>query len=303
LGDNLPKISIIGAGKVGISLAFHLQNKGYPLGGVASRTPQSLQRAKKYLKASCFTLDVTQAAREGEVVFISTNDDAISGVVKKIAEEGGFRKGQFVYHLSGASSLAILKPAEEKGSFVGSIHPLQTFPHIEAGIAKIPGTVFGITARGKSLALAKKLVKAVGGKVIEVRDEDKPLYHAAACIASNYLDALIYVAFKFYESVGVERKKAWEAMKPLVKATLDNIEAKGAVEALTGPIVRGDVETVKKHLQVIKEKLPHFLSFYCELGKITAEIALEKELPLSTYHSLLSLFHENLNYILIRNQR
>jgi predicted short-subunit dehydrogenase-like oxidoreductase (DUF2520 family) len=285
----LRKVAIIGAGKVGTSLAFHLERKGYSIVAVASRTEKSLERARNYLKAGLFTLNLTEAASAGEVIFISTNDDAISKVAKKIARGGGFRKGQFVYHLSGACSLTVLKPAENAGSFVGSIHPLQTFPNIEAGITRIPGTVFGITAQGKGLEIAKELVEAVGGKPVEVREEDKPLYHAAACIACNYLDALMYVAFKFYEAIGIEKREAWQAMKPLVEATLSNIEAKGAVEALTGPIARGDVETVRKHLQTIENTLPHFLPFYKEMGKVTLKVAKEKDLSQKTYREILNL--------------
>lgn len=285
----MKKVVIIGAGKVGVSLAFHLQKRGYPLAAIASRTENSLERAKRYVKAELFTLELKKAVEEGEIVFISTNDDAVSKVVERIGEEGGFKSGQFVYHLSGALSIDVLKPASNAGAFVGSIHPMQTFPSIEAGIKKVPGTVFGVTGGKEALKLAQELVEAVGGRLVEVRDEDKPLYHAAACIACNYLDALMYVAFKFYEKVGVGEGEAWQAMKPLIQGTLDNIEARGAVEALTGPIARGDVDTVKKHLQAIKKSLPYFLPFYKELGKVTLRVAKEKGLSQEAYQEIFNL--------------
>ncbi len=285
----MKKIVVIGAGKVGTSLAFHLQRRGYPIAAVASRTENSLERAKKYLKAEFFTLEPKEAVERGEIIFISTNDDAVSKVVEKVSEEGGFKSGQFVYHLSGALSIDILKPAQDLGAFIGSLHPMQTFPSIEAGIKKIPGTVFGITGKEEVLKVAKELVKAVGGKAVEVKDEDKPLYHAAACIACNYLDALMYAAFKFYERIGIEEREAWQAMKPLIQGTLDNIEARGAVEALTGPIARGDVDTVRKHLQVIEKSLPDFLPFYKEVGKTTLKIAKEKGLSKEAYQEIFNL--------------
>ncbi len=285
----MKKVVIIGAGKVGVSLAFHLQRRGYPIAAVASRTENSLERAKKYLKAGLFTLELKEAVERGEIIFISTNDDAVSRVAEKIGEEGGFKSGQFVYHLSGALSIEVLKPASDAGASVGSLHPMQTFPSIEAGIKKIPGTVFGVTGKEEVLRVAEELIKAVGGKMVEVKDEDKPLYHAAACIACNYLDALMYTAFKFYGKVGMEEGKAWQAMKPLIHGTLDNIEAKGAVEALTGPIARGDVDTVKKHLQAIEKSLPDFLSFYKEVGKITLEVAKERGLSEKAYQEIFNL--------------
>ncbi len=274
---------------MGISLASHLHRRGYPIAAVASRTENSLKRAKKYLKAALFTLELKEAVEKGEIIFISTNDDAVSRVVDKIGEEGGFKSGQFVYHLSGALSIEVLKSASDAGAFVGSIHPMQTFPSIEAGIKKIPGTVFGVTGKEEVLRVAEELIKAVGGKMVEVKDEDKPLYHAAACIACNYLDALIYIALKFYKEVGIEEEKAWQAMKPLIHGTLDNIEAEGVVEALTGPIARGDVDTVKKHLQAIKNSLPNFLPFYKELGKRTLEVAKEKGLSENAYQEIFNL--------------
>lgn len=284
------KVVLIGAGTVGTSVTYLLQKKDWLIAAVASRTDKSLKRARGYLKANLFTLDVAEAACQGELVFIATRDDVIQQVTEKIASEKGFREGQFVFHFSGALSTQALKSVRLSGASVGSIHPMQTFADIDVAIGLIPGTVFGVTADKKAIAVAREVVEALGGKVVEIEDEDKALYHAAACIACNYLVALMNTAVIFYRHLGIEEKKAWEAMKPLIEGTLSNIESKGTVEALTGPIARGDVETVRGHLKAIKEVFPELTFFYKEMGKITAELAHRKGLTEEAYLKLKKIF-------------
>lgn len=283
------RVAIIGAGKVGTSLAFLLGEKGYLMVAVASRTKNSLDRARRYLKARLFTLDVAEAAKQGEVVFISTSDEAISPVVKRIARGNGFRPGQFVFHLSGTLSLRALKPAQKAGALIGSIHPLQTFSDVVTDPAKLQGAVFGITAEGEAKEVAEELVKTLGGEAVEVRDEDKVLYHVAAVVACNYLYALIYAAIKVYEKVGFNEEKAWKGIKPLAQRTLENTDAVGVVAALTGPIARGDVKTVKLHLAALEENFPEMLSLYRELGKLTAQMAKKKGLSKEAYKDIFKL--------------
>lgn len=284
------KVTVIGAGIVGTSIAYLLQEKGWPIAAVASRTIGSLKRARKFLKADLFTLDAAEAARQGEVIFISTRDDVIQPLAEKIASEKGFKKGQFAFHFSGALSTQALKPAQLAGASVGSIHPMQTFADIDMAISLIPGTVFGVMADEKATAVAREIVEALGGKMVKVKDEDKPLYHTAACITCNYLVALMDVAMGLYRHLGVDEREAWQAMKPLVEGTLSNIESKGTVEALTGPIARGDVETVKGHLRAIEETFPQLLPFYMEMGKVTAEVARKRGLSEEAYQELQQIF-------------
>jgi predicted short-subunit dehydrogenase-like oxidoreductase (DUF2520 family) len=281
------KIAVIGAGRVGISFAFLLEKQGYEIAAVASRTKASLTRAQKYLKAGLFTLQNSKATKLGEVVLVSTSDEAVAPVVKELAKSGGFRPGQFVFHLSGTLSLKVLQPAKEAGALIGSIHPLQTFSNVVTEAEKLKGVIFGVTAEGEAKEVAEELVRALGGEPVEVRGEDKVLYHAAAVIACNYLYTLIYAAIKVYGKVGFEKEKAWESIKPLAQRTLENVDTCGVVAALTGPIARGDVETVKMHLAALEKNFPEVLPLYRELGKLTAQIAKEKGLSLEMYQKLL----------------
>lgn len=283
------KISIIGAGKVGTALGFLLQKKGFKIAAVSSRNKETLDKALAYIKAVA-TTDLVEAARLGEVIFITTKDDAIEKICCEIAAGGGFQKGNFVFHTSGALSNVVLKSAKESSAFVGSIHPMQSFADVEGAIRQLPHSVFGITAEEPALSVARGIVEALRGEIVLIKDEDKPLYHAAACVVSNYLVSLIYFSQKLYSHLKIEPKIALKAFPPLMKGTLNNVERLGTVDALTGPIARGDIETVKQHLDSLKEVSQEALEFYQVLGRETVEIAFEKKtIDLKTKGKLLEI--------------
>ena len=209
-------------------------------------------------------------------IFITTTDDAIASVCHEIVAGGAIRKGDKVIHMSGAGGLDLLAPARRAGAHVASIHPIQSFADVEGAIINIPGSTFGITADDELRAWAVSMVNALKGVPFFVPEKDKALYHAAACMASNYLTTLMHMVETTYQALGLSRKEAIRAFWPLVKGTLLNIETRGAIEALTGPIARGDAGTIEKHLQALRETLPDLLNAYCELGLMTVDIALQK---------------------------
>lgn len=284
------KIAIIGAGKVGTALGYLLSQAGFPVVAVGSRSLNSLKKARKYLPQAYLTLNLSEAAKRGEVVFLSVKDEAISPVAKKIAAEGGFRKGQFVFHLSGALKAKALKSAEEKGASIASLHPIQTLASIELAIANLPGSIFGFSGKDEARKEALKIVKALNGKMFTVNDNFKSAYHAAACIGSNYLVTLAFAALKLYQLSGLTEKQSRQALLPLLEGTIKNLKKTDPVEALTGPIARGDLKTVEAHLKTLKKIFPEILPFYCENGKITAQIALKKGMEEKTYQKLINLF-------------
>lgn len=272
------KIAIIGAGTVGTSVGHLLQSKGFDIATVASRSPASLERVKSFIKGT-LTTDATEAAKRANIIFITTNDDQIKPVCQQVAQGGGFSQGDAVFHMSGALSTDVLESAKQNKANVGSIHPLQSFASITQAIKILPGSTFGITAESKILPLAQEIVEALDGKAIFVRDEDKPLYHAAACATCNYLVALFHYAQSIYKNLGIDNEASREALLPLVKGTVANMaQAEGGqvAKVLTGPIGRGDTKTLSKHLEAFDEKLPHLKQLYCQLGACTTQVALEK---------------------------
>jgi predicted short-subunit dehydrogenase-like oxidoreductase (DUF2520 family) len=269
------RIAILGPGKVGTALGYLLKQAGHNVVAVAGRSLESAKRAVGYTGGEP-TTDFVRAAREADCVLITTTDDAVASVCKAVAEGGGFRKGVKVVHTSGVGGLDLLRAAKSHGAHLACIHPLQTVADVESAIEKIPGSTFGITADEEIGPWADRIVGDLGGKPFHVSGEDKALYHAAACMASNYLVTLLVLVEEIYGRMGLSREEATRAFWPLVKGTIGNIENKGTILSLTGPIARGDGGTVRKHLRGFRKRFPSLLKLYREMGLFTAEVAVRK---------------------------
>lgn len=269
------RIAILGPGKAGTAVGHLLRKAGREITAVAGRRLEAAERAAAYTGGTA-TTDFAGAARGADCVFITTSDDAIETVCKAVAAAGGFRPGVKVVHTSGVGGLDILGTARRRGARVGCIHPIQTFADVESAIAKIPGSTFGITAEEDILPWADGIARDLGGLPFHVSEEDKPLYHAAACMASNYLVTLMYLVEETYGRMGLSRQQAFQAFWPLVRGTLANLETRGTVPSLTGPIARGDGGTVRKHLRGLRKRFPELTKLYREMGLFTAEIAVRR---------------------------
>jgi predicted short-subunit dehydrogenase-like oxidoreductase (DUF2520 family) len=266
--------AIIGAGMVGTAIGVLLKKAGNNIICVCDKSPASLKRAAKYIKADAFKKSLDKVGR-ADCLLITTSDDAISSACREISRLPDI-KGKFVFHMSGAGGLNLLDTAAATGAFVGSIHPLQSFSSIENAMANIPDSYFGITANGKTIRTAKNIVAGLKGIPLFISDEQKPLYHAAACFASNYLVVLLHAVESLYQATGIKEKQARQAYLPLVYGTLKNIQRSGPVRALTGPIARGDTGTIKNHMETIKTNAPLFAPLYSALGMITTKMARQK---------------------------
>jgi predicted short-subunit dehydrogenase-like oxidoreductase (DUF2520 family) len=269
------KIVIIGTGKVGTAMGYLLKSAGYDVVAVAASSDTSVSSAIKYTGGKGYT-DPSKAAAEGECIFITTTDDVIKPVCDAITRDGAIGPGNIVVHMSGAGGLDLLESARASGAFVASIHPIQTFATIDSAIEIIPGTSFGITAQEEIKDWCFQIVKDLGGIPFLIAEKDKPLYHAAACIASNYLCTLMNIVVDIYQSIGLSREESIQAFWPLVLGTIKNIPIHGTAKALTGPIARGDTRTVEKHAAAFRQKLPDLLGFYTMMGLFTADLAVMK---------------------------
>ena len=269
-------VAILGLGKVGTAVGFLLRQAGYRIVAVASRSKASLTQGIVYTGGKPY-LNFSAAALAANCIIITTSDDAIAHVCNKISSEGGIRPGTKVIHMSGAGGLDLLESAQDAGAHVACIHPLQSFADVESAIRNIPGSTFGITSADEIKEWSVQMVRDLGGVPFFISDADKPLYHAAACIASNYLTTLIHMVEEIYQSLGLSREDAIRAIWPLVMGTIGNIESKGTVQALTGPVARGDAGTIRKHAEALRQKLPDLLQAYSALGILTADLGLKKK--------------------------
>lgn len=269
-------IAILGMGKVGTAVGYLLKSAGYHIVAVASRSVSSLNHGVAYTGGDiCATF--SDAAAQAESIFITTADDAILSTCEKISQNGVIGPGKKVIHMSGAGGLDLLYAAKNLGACVACIHPLQSFADVEGAIKNIPGSAFGITAQDEIKNWSVQIVMDIGGIAFFIPEADKPLYHAAACMASNYLTTLIHTVENIYISLGMTQHDAVRAFWPLVMGTLKNIEISGTVSALTGPVARGDIGTIRKHLQSLHDKLPDYLDAYCAMGILAADIGVKKK--------------------------
>jgi predicted short-subunit dehydrogenase-like oxidoreductase (DUF2520 family) len=215
--------------------------------------------------------EVVDDPADAEVVLITTPDDRIAEVCEELARRGAFRPGQVVVHASGATALDALGAARDAGAGVLSLHPLQTFPNADAAIEHLPGSAMAVTAREDAVAeLGERLARDVGARPFRLPDELKPLYHAAAVFASNYVVTVLGEAERLFAGAGLEDRAAW---MPLTRATIENVERVGPEAALTGPAVRGDAGTVRANVEAIERALPDAAELYARLARATLRLA------------------------------
>lgn len=251
---------------------MRLSEKGYPVKAVASRTFTSAERLAGMIDNCQIQNNVQAVADTTEIVFITTPDDAISGVAAQIK----WQPGQSVVHCSGSDSLDILEPATRAGARAGGFHPLQTFASITYAIENIPGSTFALEAEEPLLSILKEMAIALNGQSIELKPGDKVLYHTAAVLACNYMVTLVKLATDLWQTFGVSTTEATQALLPLLRGTVNNLDNVGLPDCLTGPVARGDLGTIKKHLAALKARAPALLPTYLELGRQTIPIALAK---------------------------
>jgi len=263
-------VAIVGAGRVGTAMAVLLGRAGHTIRAVAGGEG-TRERAARYLP-NVPIRERQDAASSAELVLLGTPDAAIEPVCTELARAGVLGSGRTVAHLSGATGLDALGTAEAAGADVLCIHPLMTCPDVEAAIARIPGSAFAVTARSPlAFGLGEDLAIDVGGRPFALEDEMKPLYHAAAVFASNYLVTLTALAASLQETAGVP--EPLEALAPLQRATLDNVHAFGPAEALTGPAARGDDLTVERNLHALAQHAPEAVAAYVALADLALDLA------------------------------
>jgi predicted short-subunit dehydrogenase-like oxidoreductase (DUF2520 family) len=265
------KLGFIGAGTVGSALALRLSSKGYQVVAVSSRRQTSARKLAQLI--NCRAVGNNQAVADAaEFIFITTPDD----VIPIVASEVKWYSGQSVVHCSGADSTQNLEPAKKSGAQVGVIHPLQTFASTKQAIENMPGSTFALEADEPLLATLKEMATALEGHWIELEAKDKVVYHAAAVIACNYLVTLTKLATDLWQNFNVPKQQAVQALLPLMRGTIHNIDTIGIPQCLTGPVARGDTGTIKKHLEALQKVAPAILPTYRELALQTIPVALDK---------------------------
>jgi predicted short-subunit dehydrogenase-like oxidoreductase (DUF2520 family) len=270
--------SIVGAGRLGTSLGAALTKKGWDLKVIADRDPAAAREARKIIGRGTATSDIGKAARGARVVFICVPDDTLKAVAKRLARPGSSWAGRFVFHTSGLHPAAALNPLQKKGARAASMHPVQSFPEKGAPVRFFRGIFWGLEGDVDAVRAGRDVVRTLGGRALVLRENDKPLYHAACSLASNGLVSLEASAAALLREAGVRQKTAIAVLLPLVQGTLQNVKKFGWEKALTGPVARGDVETVRRHLEGLKSR-PREEKTYKTLGKQALGLIAGRSLP------------------------
>jgi predicted short-subunit dehydrogenase-like oxidoreductase (DUF2520 family) len=266
-------IGIAGAGRVAQALGRLLRDRGEPVVAVASRTPEHAARAAEFIGVAAVSLDRLRADR----ILIAVSDAAIPNVARKLARAGTSRG--IALHTCGGRGPEVLEPLARAGVACGVLHPLQTIATPEAGLAALPGCAFAVSGDAAAVAWGERIVALLGGSALHVAPGAMPLYHAAAVMASNYVTGLIDAAAILMKAAGIGERTALGALAPLIRAGVENTLALGPEQALTGPIERGDLETVRLHLRSLSALAPSVSGLYRSAGLHVLELARRRGLP------------------------
>lgn len=266
------QLGFIGAGKVGTALGIYLQKKGFHISGYYSRTKDSCIEAAARTKSNYYN-NLKQLAAASNIIFITTSDDQVESVVKQLHDDCCLSFGQLIVHTSGALSSTILSPLKAFGCLTYSMHPLQAFADVDKSVSDLSNTYFCIEGDNENISILEGILTACNNPYFIARPEQKILYHASACMLSNYLVTLIHNSLILMEGIQPDNLTAFKAMLPLVNSTIQNVLELGTKDALTGPIARGDIATVKKQLDAISSFSQDQLALYTCMAKETLKLA------------------------------
>ena len=256
-------LSLVGPGRAGLAVTLAARAAGHRIVGLLGRDPAALSRAAVRLDAPL--LSWADPVPSCDLLLVAVRDDAIPSVTGRLVGRVGAVGG--AAHLSGLASIAALRPLGIPG---GSFHPLQTFPTPEAGVERLSGSWVAITTDDDLLGdRLFALAASLGCHPFELADENKPLYHAAAAAAANFSLTALAMSRRLFAAAGVD----FAAAGPLIDAVVANAAVMGPEAALTGPVARGDIGTVRAQVAAVREAAPDLAEHFIAMVRATAAIA------------------------------
>lgn len=282
----MKSFSIVGAGRLGTVLGAALVRRGWTATAIVDKDARAARESRRIIGRGKAVpsrsvlpgkgLDGT--VRLGDVVIIAVPDDAVGRVAAGLARSDVSWAGRFVFHTSGLLPARVLEPLRKRGARIASVHPVQSFPRKDAPPSIFRGITWGVEGDPAAVAAAEEMVRSLRGNVLLLSEKDKPLYHAACSLASNAMIALEWTASGMLGAAGIGEKTAAGMLFPLVQGTLQNVNNLGLEKALTGPILRGDAATVRKHLEALRDDL-QARGVYLVMGKQILRLAEKSGLP------------------------
>jgi predicted short-subunit dehydrogenase-like oxidoreductase (DUF2520 family) len=263
-------VGVVSAGRVGSVLAAALSGAGHVVVGASAISRSSLRRAEELLPDTP-VLAPDDVVRRSDLVLLAVPDDVLPGLVSGLAVTGAFRAGQIVVHTNGARGVDVLAPAIAAGVLPLALHPAMTFTGRSEDVTRLAAACVSVTVADETgWSVGEALVLEMGAEPVRVPEQARPLYHAALAHGANHLATLVSDAVDALESAGVV--PAARLLGPLLEAALDNTLRHGD-RALTGPVTRGDTDTVRLHLQALAQAAPELLDPYRAQASRTADRA------------------------------
>ena len=271
----LKSLAIVGAGRVGRALAKRLREEGWRVGAVVTRRESTARKAVRFIGAGRPCVGVSREILAANVVLVCTPDDSIAPVAQEIAallrgEKKLSLRGTVFLHTSGALDAGILQPLRKYGAALGSLHPLQSFSGI--GVPPLEGRFFAIEGDDLALRTARKIVRCLAGRPVQIGSGKKSLYHAAAALAAGHVLAIEEAATRMLMSAGLKRPEAVDALLGLTRQVLDNFARLGSSAAWTGPLARGDYRVVLAHGQAMNALPAEYAAAYQALNRLAARV-------------------------------
>jgi predicted short-subunit dehydrogenase-like oxidoreductase (DUF2520 family) len=263
------RVGVVGAGRVGTALAVALGRAGHEIVAASAVSDASMNRAARNLPGAAIR-QPPEVVAAADLVLLAVPDDVLPGLVAGLAATGAAFEGRLVAHVSGRHGLAVLDPAVRAGALPLALHPVMTFTGRPDDIDKLAGISFGVTAPDALRPVAEAPHHQKRGEPVFIADEQRDLYHAALASAANHLVTLVVQAADLLRDAGVAQPE--RMLGPLLSAALDNALRLGDA-ALTGPVARGDADTVASHVAALRADAPDALPAYLALARLTADRA------------------------------
>jgi predicted short-subunit dehydrogenase-like oxidoreductase (DUF2520 family) len=264
-----PVIGIVGAGAVGTALGVALSRAGWPIHAVASRDATRRERFRSLVEVNRAFVDPEPLVEEVELIILAVPDDVIAPLARGLRMYGG----QALIHTSGALGAEVLAPAMAAGTQIGSFHPLVAFADTERAVAALRGATISIEADDQLAAMLASMAEALGATPVRLASGSKAAYHAAAVLAAGGFIALLDAIAELGRVAGLDEAGALAIYGPLIEGTLGNARELGIRAALTGPITRGDLGTLRAHLAALQAHAPDVLDLYVAAGRREIELA------------------------------
>jgi predicted short-subunit dehydrogenase-like oxidoreductase (DUF2520 family) len=276
-------VSVIGAGRLGTSLALALVSGDYTLDAIVTRRPRRARQVAAMFTSRPLALSGSQFNElpASDLILITTPDDLIAATaVRLAASQNKPKRGRTVLHTSGALSSEVLAPLAAVGFQVGSLHPLISVSDPVSGVANLRDGYYCLEGDRGALRVARAVVRSLGGRSFPLDARRKALYHAAAVTASGHVVALFDIAAEMLMKCGLSRPAARRVLLPLVESTVKNLVSSDPEQALTGTFARGDLATVQSHLKALRTSgFPDALDAYKLLGRRSLILAQDNGIP------------------------